>query len=55
MEATCSHPVAEVTVFSKQRAKRRRRTRWPWATSTRCRWWLLTHSPNRTHALRLSP
>jgi hypothetical protein len=34
MEATCNHPVAEVTVFSKQRARRRRRTRWPWATST---------------------
>ena len=23
MKATCSHPVAEVTVFSKQRARRR--------------------------------
>jgi hypothetical protein len=38
MEATYSHPVAEVTVFSKQRARRRRRTRWPWATSTRQAW-----------------
>ena len=38
MEATCSHPVAEVTVFSKQRARRRLRTRWPWATSTRQAW-----------------
>jgi len=39
MEATCSHPVAEVTVFSKQRARRRRRTSGR-GTSTRqaCGW-----------------
>ena len=38
MEATCSHPVADATVFSKQRARRRRRTSCPWATSTRQAW-----------------